>query len=127
MEEHNALFPIVAFRQAYTHRKWSRIMVYGRFSFSSEIHDEAMLPPFKGSTFRGAFGTALKRVVCALKSQECQSCLLGSRCVYALFFEQTANKPQQKAASPPHPFVIEPPLTTKVRFMPNEAFDFTLM
>ncbi|MDQ7837995.1 MAG: CRISPR system precrRNA processing endoribonuclease RAMP protein Cas6 [Thermodesulfobacteriota bacterium] len=92
-------------------------MLYGRFTFASELSAEAVLPPFKGSTFRGAFGVALKRVVCALRRQECPDCLLNSRCVYAFFFE----------SPPPNPFVIEPPLTTQTRFLPGEAFDFTLL
>jgi hypothetical protein len=92
-------------------------MLHGRFTFASELNTEAVLPPFKGSTFRGAFGTALKRIVCALKRQDCNSCLLNSRCVYAFFFE----------SPPPNPFVIEPPLTTQTRFLPGEAFDFTLL
>ncbi len=92
-------------------------MLYGRFTFASELNAEAVLPPFKGSTFRGAFGTALKRIVCALRRQECPDCLLNSRCVYAFFFE----------SPPPHPFVVEPPLITKTHFLPGEAFDFNLL
>lgn len=104
-------------------------MLYGRFTFASELNAEAVLPPFKGSTFRGAFGTALKRIVCALRRQECPDCLLNSRCVYAFFFEQKNGFPQcpKSGGSIPHPFVVEPPLTTKTHFLPGEAFDFNLL
>ena len=42
-------------------------MRYGSYEFTIVFDSGALLPPFKGSTFRGAFGTALKRVTCALR------------------------------------------------------------
>ena len=62
-------------------------MLLGRYLLACGFHDDAELPPFKGSTFRGAFGWALKRVVCALKTQQCAKCILRDRCVYCLAFE----------------------------------------
>lgn len=44
-------------------------MLVGTYSFCCNLMDKAILPPFKGSTFRGAFGIALKRVVCAVREQ----------------------------------------------------------
>jgi len=35
-------------------------VLYGKYRFSSVLLDDALLPPFKGSTFRGVFGLALK-------------------------------------------------------------------
>ena len=105
-------------------------MLYTRLTFRSELKDEAILPPFKGSTFRGAFGTALKQVVCAMKRQDCRSCLLGSSCVYASFFETKGpikTQDGKEVAFPPHPFVIEPPLTTKMHFQSGECLDFNLI
>lgn len=46
-------------------------MLYSRLTFTTELNAEAILPKYKGSTFRGAFGNALKRVVCALERQNC--------------------------------------------------------
>jgi hypothetical protein len=46
-------------------------MLYGKYQFLCCLTDETILPCYKGSTFRGVFGRALKRVVCALKRQEC--------------------------------------------------------
>lgn len=88
------------------------------------------MPCYKGSTFRGVFGQALKKIVCALKRQECDQCLLKQRCVYALVFEtsEAMNLPEgSRIASPPHPFVIEPPLTTKTAFPQGASFDFNLL
>jgi len=39
-------------------------LLYGKYAFSCILLDDAHLPPFKGSTFRGVFGHALKKVVC---------------------------------------------------------------
>ena len=57
-------------------------MLYGKYRFTCRLEDEAVMPPYKGSTFRGVFGHALKRVVCALKRQECDNCLLREKCLY---------------------------------------------
>ena len=58
-----------------------------RFSFELEALDTISLPPYKGSTLRGGFGHAFKKTVCALKSQDCDSCLLREKCVYSYVFE----------------------------------------
>ncbi len=54
-------------------------MLYGNYRFHCRFDAAAELPPYKGSTFRGVFGHALKRVVCALKRQECPACILRER------------------------------------------------
>ncbi len=105
-------------------------MLYGKYQFICCLENEAILPFYKGSTFRGLFGHALKKIVCALKRQECEQCLLKERCVYALVFEtQVSLQPPKgsRIASPPHPFVIEPPQTTETNFSKGSAFDFNLL
>ncbi len=105
-------------------------MLYGKYLFSCVFEDEAVLPYYKGSTFRGVFGRALKNVVCALKREECSECLLKSKCVYSLVFETPSSAQESKdsrIASPPHPFVIEPPLTTETHFQQGDFFDFQLL
>jgi len=103
-------------------------MLFGRYRFACRFIEEAYLPSYKGSTFRGAFGGALKKVVCAVRKKDCTSCLLAGRCVYARVFE-TAAVPTQPArqAAPPHPYVIEPTLEGKTRYVAGDAFDFTLL
>jgi hypothetical protein len=81
-------------------------MLYGKYVFSCTFQDDAVLPEYKGSTFRGVFGHALKKVVCALKREDCWDCLLRSRCVYALVFEtQPSIKGFDRfpSTSPPSP------------------------
>lgn len=68
-----------------------------------------LLPPYLGSTIRGAFGMALRRTCCVLRHQECRSCLLRSRCVYAYTFETSLDGETgelRRYASAPHPFVL---------------------
>ncbi|MCD6184409.1 MAG: hypothetical protein J7K84_01255 [Deltaproteobacteria bacterium] len=105
-------------------------MQYGEYRFFCVFENDAYLPNYKGSTFRGVFGRALKKVVCAFKKQECTQCLLKQRCIYALVFETSVSMevPEgSRTASPPHPFVIEPPLTTETKFSKGSSFNFNLL
>ena len=105
-------------------------MLYGTYQFFCVFKNDAYLPYYKGSTFRGVFGRALKKVVCALKREECSQCLLRQRCIYALVFETSismALSEGSRTASPPHPFVIEPPLTTETKFLKGSFFNFNLL
>ncbi len=102
-------------------------MLFGEYRFHAILEDEALLPPYKGSTFRGVFGVALKQVVCALKRQECSTCLLNRQCLYPQIFEFLPDLHPQSAPPPPHPFVIEPPRDSRTRLAPGEPFEFTLL
>lgn len=105
-------------------------MLFGNYEFLCDFKSQAVLPEYKGSTFRGVFGHALKSIVCALKHQTCEQCLLKTQCLYPLIFETSVLKktPEAKnAAAFTHPFVIEPPLNTKNNFRPGDAFNFKLL
>lgn len=100
-------------------------MLFGKYDFTCCFETEAQLPYYKGSTFRGVFGRALKKVVCALKHQECDSCILNTQCVYAQVFETLTSHDKKQPS--PHPFVIEPPLTDKTHFPAGSYFNFSLL
>ncbi len=104
-------------------------MLFGRYDFTCKLESDAELPHYKGSTFRGVFGRALKQVVCALKHQECEICLLNKKCIYVTVFETpgSENPKDPRIAATPHPFVIEPPLTIKTHFPSGSSFDFSLL
>ena len=80
---------------------------------------------------RGGFGMALKSVTCALKRKNCADCLLFKKCIYALLFEiarANDNVPAKEMVSaPPHPYVLQPPLTKKRSFQPGDDLDFGLI
>lgn len=74
----------------------------------SPIH----LPDYAGSTLRGAFGHAFRKVACVTRNQTCEECLLRTTCVYAYIFETPPDSEEgmlSKSVAVPHPFVIEPP------------------
>lgn len=103
---------------------------YKRFTFIMEAVEEIQLPSYKGSTFRGAFGTQFKKVVCALKKEDCRDCLLKQGCVYAYVFE--SHSPDEanilgKVNAIPHPFIIEPPEEEKQRYFAGQTFSIGLI
>jgi len=105
-------------------------MLYGKYLFTCRLETGAVLPGYKGSTFRGVFGHALKRVVCALKRVECMDCVLKNRCVYARVFETpiaVAMPESARISAPPHPFVIEPPLTDLQHYHAGEQIECGLI
>ena len=105
-------------------------MNYGKYTFLCKFVNSAQLPYYKGSTFRGVFGIALKKIACTLKNSECGSCLLNTHCIYALVFETDKVFPASKASKTtavPHPFVIEPPLTEKTSFNAGDSFEFSIL
>ncbi|GAN32034.1 MAG: CRISPR system precrRNA processing endoribonuclease RAMP protein Cas6 [Candidatus Brocadia sp. AMX2] len=103
---------------------------YKRFTFIFEAEEEIYLPSYKGSTFRGAFGTQFKKVVCALKKGDCRDCLLKQRCVYAYIFESYSPDEANilgKVNAIPHPFIIEPPEEEKQRYLAGQTFSMGLI
>jgi hypothetical protein len=106
-------------------------MLFGNYLFFCEFRESAILPPYKGSTFRGVFGQTLKKIVCALKKKNCAECLLNENCVYFFVFETPDKKNKlsvkKRIASPPHPYVIEPPLTDQTNFSVGDSFKFNLL
>lgn len=102
-------------------------MLLGEYKFKGVLEDDAILPSYKGSTFRGVFGHALKEVTCALKRQECPTCLLRQQCVYTQVFELPPDLYPRGSPHPPLPFVIQPPLDSRTEVPQGEHFDFTLL
>lgn len=101
-----------------------------KFSFHLKVQEPMHLPSYKGSTFRGAFGHAFKRIVCALKKETCEECLLKEKCIYSYVFETPVpadSEKMRKYPQSPHPFIIEPPLEGKRYYSPGETIIFNLI
>ena len=101
----------------------------GSFSFNVKALEPIILPPYKGSTLRGGFGYAFKRLVCALKDRECPDCLLKEKCVYSYIFETpppSDTKVMRKYRTAPHPFIIEPPPEKRRGYKPGDEIHFGL-
>lgn len=98
-------------------------MLAGKYTFQCVFNRYAFLPPYKGSAFRGAFGHSLRHVACAVKKDDCRSCLLAARCVYAKAMEVLDSKGPKVG----HPYIIEPPLSQKREYIQGDGFDFNLI
>lgn len=107
-------------------------LTYQKYIFTIEAEDTLSLPYYKGSTFRGGFGNAFRRGVCALKKRECKDCMLASRCIYAYIFETSPNEEAEimnmnRYEKIPHPFIIEPPEETHQTYKPGDRLSFNLI
>lgn len=110
------------------HRSCS--MKTGNYSFHITLEEPAFLPFYKGSTFRGVLGHALKRIICALKHTSCHDCMLKAHCAYALVFETRHARPSPdgtRISDAPHPLVIEPPLTPRQTFAGGDSLECRLL
>ena len=89
---------------------------YARFRLDLVARDPLHLPPYKGSTLRGAFGHAFKQLVCVKRDMDCATCLISGHCAYYYVFETPAGE----RPFAPHPFVLQPPQETKATYEPND-------
>lgn len=102
---------------------------FSKFRFKARAGEPILLPAYKGSIFRGGFGYAFRKVACALKNQDCHSCLLKEKCIYSYVFETPPPKNSsvmKKYTNAPHPFIITPPLDKKIAYRPDEEFSFEI-
>ena len=100
------------------------------YRFHIKARDKLRLPPYKGSTIRGAFGNAFKRVVCTIRVTPCPECILYRRCVYSYIFETPPPEDSdmlKRYTTIPHPFVLEPPLDTRTEFLPGDELECSLI
>ncbi len=102
---------------------------YKQFQFRITALEPLILPSYKGSTLRGGFGHAFKRVVCAIRNKECSDCILKEKCIYSYVFETpppSNTKMMRKYKAAPHPFVIEPPPEKRRGYKPGDEINFGL-
>ncbi len=107
-------------------------IVYQKYTFHLTAIDELYLPYYKGSTFRGGFGNAFKKITCVLRTRECGDCPLRRTCTYIYVFETMPSDDlailnMHKYEKVPTPFVIEPPETDRKTFNPEDNFTFNLI
>lgn len=96
-----------------------------RYAVALEAIDRLHLPPYKGSTLRGGFGGAFRRVACAQRERPaCAGCLLHETCPYGYAFETPVPAGSEKLRgyeSVPRPFVLEPPADAGTEYAPGET------
>ncbi|MBW2065318.1 MAG: CRISPR system precrRNA processing endoribonuclease RAMP protein Cas6 [Deltaproteobacteria bacterium] len=99
--------------------------------FTLEPEDFIRLPRMnKGITLRGAFGTALRKLVCAERRASCDSCRIHEACPYGVVFSPRVPEEAKRLRlnrDIPRPFVIKPPLDGKETYEPGEPVCFDLV
>jgi hypothetical protein len=93
--------------------------------FSLVLKDDARLPPFKGSTYRGVLGHSLKRAVCNRTAGSCEECPDRYQCDYLAVFKPNLGL---RGQSIPPPYVVDPApdRRTSVHKGDELSFDLTL-
>jgi len=100
----------------------------GVYRFKCRFETDAVLPAFKGSVLRGAFGRALRQTVCTVPRTPCSRCRTNPRCLYPTVFDRSAAPTSSTdRRTPAAPYVIEPPETQERRFAAGAPFAFGLL
>lgn len=102
-----------------------------RYRFDLEAVDELRMPAYQGSTFRGGFGHAFKKMVCFQPAWgACTPCARGNDCPYGYIFETRLD---ERGGAPFNlhevtpPFVIEAPSEARRIYQPGERLGFDLL
>jgi hypothetical protein len=83
----------------------------------------------RGSMIRGAFGIALRRLVCHDLDLSCRTCPLEASCAYPQTFEPRPPADGDRLSNlqdAPRPFVFDPPATDIAEFAPGQPVTFGL-
>lgn len=100
-----------------------------RYRFDFLVASPVRLPDYAGSTIRGAFGRALRRIACMTDQKECRQCPLYRSCPYTAIFETPPPEGHdlQKFSQIPNPYVIEPPQWGRRVVEPGENISFNFV
>ena len=91
-------------------------LTVARYRLRFIAQEPLRLPAYAGSAWRGAFGHALKRLVCVTREPHCPDCLLYRSCSYPYLFETPPDPAVvvlRKYPAAPHPFLLRPPADTR--------------
>ncbi|MBF0487858.1 MAG: CRISPR system precrRNA processing endoribonuclease RAMP protein Cas6 [Nitrospirae bacterium] len=108
---------------------YTAVIAYKKFTVSLRARDTLKLPLYKGSTLRGGFGGAFRRIFCTQKKTDCRGCNHKGTCVYSYVFETpppVGSAVMRKYEAAPHPFVINPTMDRKTIYKSGEEISFGL-
>lgn len=104
---------------------------YARFRFTMEASEDAILPPYLGSTLRGAMGHALRQVVCLLPGEACNKCMHRWQCAFVYIMatsrQETDDQGKTRIQALPHPYVIEPSEVQVTSYHKDDSLVFHLL
>jgi CRISPR/Cas system endoribonuclease Cas6 (RAMP superfamily) len=95
-----------------------------RFQFIFQALTNLQFPSYAGSTWRGAFGLALRKTVCITRQTDCGQCLLQAACLYSQLFATPTKSDSliQQSNAAPHPYIIQPMQTSGQRYTAGDTF-----
>ena len=109
-------------------------MIFGslpiaRYQFTFVVTEPIQFPQYAGSTLRGAFGRALRKIACMTKQAECKGCPLYRTCPYTNIFETPAPTEHelQKFSQIPNGYMIEPSDWGERVYISGEKLQFSLV
>ncbi|VEI57501.1 Uncharacterized conserved protein (DUF2276) [Pasteurella multocida] len=100
-----------------------------RYRLHFQVTHSIMLPDYAGSTLRGVFGRALRKISCMTKLADCKGCPLYRTCPYTNIFETPAPESHniQKFSQVPNGYIIEPPEWGKKCYEIGEKLSFNIV
>ena len=99
-----------------------------RYRLTLTASSTITMPPYAGSTLRGGFGHAFRKMVCTQGAIDCKDCTLNAACPYPYIFETAPFEGAQQLRTygdVPRPFVIDP-MDTRGEYRKGESFSFQL-
>jgi len=108
-------------------------IVLSSYRFILSLQEELTLPSYLGSTLRGGFGGAFRRICCLTREAECKECILKEKCPYAYIFctaPPSYAEVLKNLSSIPRPYILEPPPPSKRKIYEKGsqlAFNLTLI
>lgn len=108
---------------------WWPSKMAARYHFQFRVTSPIALPAYAGSTIRGVFGRALRRLSCMTHEADCKSCPLYRSCVYTNLFETPPPQEHslQKFSQIPNPFVIEAPIGHERFYQVGDCLSFNIV
>jgi hypothetical protein len=94
--------------------------------FAREV---SVSPSYTGSMLRGAFGTALRKIVCLDFKQDCTNCITREACAYQKIFSPITPPDSgrlTKNRDMPRGFIMKPPLKADI-YGPEKPFSFRMI
>jgi len=102
---------------------------FSRIRVVFEAINPLVLPPYKGSAFRGSMGESFRNTVCLFPGMKCELCNDRFICRFSQFYNSyvpETHPHSRKYSKSPHPYIIDPIPGSEVVFKPGDIFGFDL-